>query len=120
MAKTTTRQNKSQFWRRYRQNLAAWVATLLFGLVLLVSIFANVIANDRPIAMSYDGRVFFPVTKVLSSTTWRWIRTSRPMDGLSGLLFAKDRTSPTSISRSSQLLPAPPPPSSSPGQQVNR
>ena len=60
MAKTTTRQNKSQFWRRYRQNLAAWVSTLLFGLVLLVSIFANVIANDRPIAMSYDGRVFFP------------------------------------------------------------
>lgn len=60
MANTSPQQNKSQFWRRYRQNLSAWVATLVFGCVLFVSIFANIIANDRPIAMSYNSRLFFP------------------------------------------------------------
>lgn len=60
MANSPAPQNKSQFWRRYRQNLTAWVATWLFGLVLLVSAFANVVANDRPIIMLFKGHLYVP------------------------------------------------------------
>jgi microcin C transport system permease protein len=61
VTKILTNAEGSLFWRRYRQNRTAWVATWLFALLMAVSCLANVVANDRPIVMSYQGRVFFPV-----------------------------------------------------------
>jgi len=44
------RANRRGFW-------SLWVFLLLFG----VSLFAEFIANDRPVVVSYDGRLYFPI-----------------------------------------------------------
>lgn len=50
-------------WLRFKANRrgywALWIFLALFGL----SLAADVIANDRPLVMSYDGRLFVPLLK---------------------------------------------------------
>ena len=60
MATSSAPKNKSQFWRRYRQNTTAWIATWIFGLILVLAAFSNIVANDRPIAMIYKGHLYAP------------------------------------------------------------
>ena len=51
----------SNFWRRYRQNKTAWIATWLFLLLMIIAGAANIVANDRPLIMSYKGKLYAPV-----------------------------------------------------------
>jgi len=53
------RANRRGFW-------SLWIFLTLFGL----SLFANVIANDRPLLVEYDGRFYFPVLKNYPETTF--------------------------------------------------
>lgn len=49
---------------RYVRNKRAKTALLVLGLILLLSLFAEVIANDKPILLKYQGEYFFPIAKV--------------------------------------------------------
>ena len=51
--------NRRGFW-------SLWVFLALFG----VSLFAEFIANDRPLVVSYDGSLYFPVLKNYPETTF--------------------------------------------------
>ncbi len=53
------RANRRGFW-------SLWIFLLLFG----ISAVAEVIANDRPILVSYDGRLYFPVLADYPETTF--------------------------------------------------
>ena len=48
-------------WRRFKANrrgyISLWISLVLFGLCL----FAELIANDLPLLVAYDGRLYFPV-----------------------------------------------------------
>ena len=48
-------------WRNFKANrrgyYSAWIFTVLFGLTL----FAELLANDKPIVMALDGELYFPV-----------------------------------------------------------
>jgi len=50
----------SEFWRKYRTNSTAWFSTIAFGVLLLISVMAPLLANDRPLVMSFDGKILFP------------------------------------------------------------
>jgi microcin C transport system permease protein len=56
--------------RNFRANrrgfTALWIFTSLFGL----SLFAEVIANDRPLLVRYDGGFYVPVLKAYPETTF--------------------------------------------------
>jgi ABC-type microcin C transport system duplicated ATPase subunit YejF/ABC-type microcin C transport system permease subunit YejE len=45
----------------FRANRRGWWSLWLFLALLTVSLFAEVIANDRPLYVRYDGRSYFPV-----------------------------------------------------------
>jgi microcin C transport system permease protein len=51
--------NKRGFW-------SLWVFLVLF----IVALLSNFIANDKPIIVSYDGALYFPVVKMYPETTF--------------------------------------------------
>ena len=48
-------------WANFRANRRGWVSAWLFLALFAVTLFAEVIANDRPLAARVEGRWFFPV-----------------------------------------------------------
>ncbi|WP_439146893.1 ABC transporter permease [Vibrio sp.] len=55
-------------WLRFKANkrgfISLWIFTILFGL----SLFAEIIANDKPLLVSYDNQWFVPVVNEYSET----------------------------------------------------
>ncbi len=57
---------KEALWRNKR----GFVAGLVFAVLLALSLGADVIANDRPLAMSYRGHWYFPILQTLPGDTF--------------------------------------------------
>ena len=49
---------------KYIKNKRAKVAFFSLCFMLILSLFAEIIANDKPIIVKYDGEYFFPIVKV--------------------------------------------------------
>ncbi len=50
--------------RKYVKNKRSVVAMFFLGIVLVLSLFAEFIANDKPIVLKYQNEYYFPVMKV--------------------------------------------------------
>ena len=50
-------------WLRFRRNRLGFASLLLFGVLLVLSLAAEVISNDKPLVVHYDGRWYFPLVK---------------------------------------------------------
>lgn len=61
-----TRRRLAQFKANKRGYYSFWI----FAALLLVCLFAEVIANDKPIVVSYNNAVYFPVLKDYPETTF--------------------------------------------------
>ncbi len=61
-----TRRRLAQFKANKRGYYSFWI----FAALLLVCLFAEVIANDKPIVVSYDNALYFPVLKDYPETTF--------------------------------------------------
>ncbi len=48
-------------WRTFRANRRAYGAVWVFGILFVVALLAPVVANDKPLALQYDGQVYFPI-----------------------------------------------------------
>ena len=57
-------------WRRYRSNRLGFVSLVVFASLFAVSLLAEVLSNDKPLAVRYDGRWYFPVVQTLPETTF--------------------------------------------------
>ena len=57
-------------WRRFRSHRVGTVSLVLFVLLFGVSLFAEVLSNDRPLAVRYQGKWYFPVFQTLPETTF--------------------------------------------------
>ena len=55
---------------RFRQNRRAFWSLIVFSVLFFVSLFADFIANDRPILVSYDGAYYFPIFESVPETTY--------------------------------------------------
>ncbi len=56
--------------RRFRANRRAWWSLVIFTLLFTISLFADVIANDRPLLVSYDGKLYVPAFKAYPETVF--------------------------------------------------
>lgn len=54
----------------FRANTRGFVSFWIFLLLLLVTLFAEVIANDKPILLSYKGTLYFPAFVTYSEQTF--------------------------------------------------
>jgi microcin C transport system permease protein len=54
----------------FRKNRRGYYSTFIFLGLLIFSLFAEVIANDKPIIVSYQGALYFPAFKAYPETTF--------------------------------------------------
>ena len=55
---------------QFRANRRGMVSLVLFGALFVTSLFSELLANDRPILVRYDGGFYFPVLKAYPETTF--------------------------------------------------
>lgn len=48
-------------WLRFKRNRLGYVSLWIFGVLLLLATFAELVSNDRPLAARIEGRWYFPV-----------------------------------------------------------
>ncbi len=55
-------------WLRFKANRRGYYSTWIFVILLLISFFAEIIANDKPLWIQFDGGVYFPIVNDYSET----------------------------------------------------
>ena len=111
-------------WRRFRSSRRAYVSLWIFGVLFVLSLFADFIANERPLAAFDEGRLLFPVFQRLTEkdlggelevpVDWRDAYTAEVLIGEEGWMIFPPI--PFSFSTINYDLPSPAP---SPPNGVN-
>jgi microcin C transport system permease protein len=57
-------------WRNFKANRRAVWSLWIFALMFVLSLFAELVANDRPILVSYRGGLYLPVYRFYPETTF--------------------------------------------------
>ncbi|SDL95470.1 microcin C transport system permease protein [Oryzisolibacter propanilivorax] len=57
-------------WRRFRSNRLGLWSLVLFAVLVLVSLGAELVSNDRPLLVRYDGQWYFPLVRDYPETTF--------------------------------------------------
>lgn len=55
-------------WARFRANRRGWYALWIFLVLFVVSLGAELVANDRPLLVWYDGSVYVPLVQSVPET----------------------------------------------------
>jgi len=53
-------------WLRFKQNRRGYLSLLIFSVLFAISLAAEVVSNDKPLAVRYNGRIMFPVVMTYS------------------------------------------------------
>ena len=48
-------------FRRFKTDRRGWWSLWIFTVLVVLSLFAEVLSNNRPIAAHYDGKTYFPL-----------------------------------------------------------
>ena len=48
-------------WMRFKRNRLGYWSGVLFGLLVLISLAAELVSNDRPLIVRYEGQTYFPM-----------------------------------------------------------
>jgi len=57
-------------WRRFRANRLGYASLVIFAFLFGVSLFAEVLSNDRPLVVRYEGHWYFPVLQTVPETAF--------------------------------------------------
>jgi microcin C transport system permease protein len=57
-------------WRRFRRNPLGFWSLMLFSAMVVLSLFAEVLSNDRPLVVRYEGTTYFPIFRDYSEKTF--------------------------------------------------
>lgn len=57
-------------WQRFRRNRLGYWSLVLFCALVVLSLFAELISNDRPLLVRYEGTTYFPMVQNLPETTF--------------------------------------------------
>jgi len=57
-------------WLRFRRNRLGYVSLLMFCLMLVLSLLAELVSNDRPLLLVYQGQVYTPLLHDYPETTF--------------------------------------------------
>ena len=55
-------------WYNFQANRRGYISLWIFSVLFILSLFAELIANDKPLMVRYDGSMYFPVVKVYAET----------------------------------------------------
>ena len=57
-------------WQRFRRNRLGYWSLVLFSLLVIFSLFAEVLSNDKPLLLRYQGALYVPLLKDYSEKTF--------------------------------------------------
>ena len=57
-------------WRNFKANRRGWYALWLFLIIFILTLFAEFIANDKPLLVGYESSYYFPVFNDYPETTF--------------------------------------------------
>jgi microcin C transport system permease protein len=57
-------------WQRFRRNRLGFVSLVLFTTMVVLSLFAEVLSNDRPLLVRYQGEFYFPIVHDYPESTF--------------------------------------------------
>ena len=71
------RRSRARRLANFKANRRGYISAVLFLALFVISLFAELIANDRPLLVRYEGQLYFPVLVAYPETDVRR-RSSRP------------------------------------------
>lgn len=57
-------------WLRFKSNRRGYISLWIFSILFVFSFFAEVLSNDKPLIVNYEGHYYFPVVKFYPETTF--------------------------------------------------
>ncbi len=57
-------------WQRFRRNRLGLTSLVIFSLMVVASLFAEVLSNDKPLLVRYEGQWYVPLAKDYPETTF--------------------------------------------------
>jgi microcin C transport system permease protein len=57
-------------WRRFRKNKLGFWSLVVFLTIVVLSLFAEVLSNDKPLVVRYEGQFYFPLVRSYPETTF--------------------------------------------------
>lgn len=60
----------SRRWRRFKANKRGYYSLILFSICFFLSLGAEILSNDKPLLVSYQGRLYFPLLREYPETTF--------------------------------------------------
>lgn len=57
-------------WRRFKANRRGYISLWIFTILFVLSLFAEVLSNDKPLIIHYNNAYYFPLLKAYPETTF--------------------------------------------------
>ncbi|MCK5640634.1 MAG: ABC transporter permease [Gammaproteobacteria bacterium] len=57
-------------WRRFKSNRRGYISLWVFSILFVLSLFAEVLCNDKPVLLHYEGEYYFPIAVSYAETTF--------------------------------------------------
>jgi microcin C transport system permease protein len=57
-------------WQRFKRNRLGYWSLVIFCVLVVASLFAEVLSNDRPLIVRYEGQTHFPIVQDLPETVF--------------------------------------------------
>ncbi len=57
-------------WLRFKKNKLGFWSLVIFSTLVVLSLLADVLSNDKPLVVSYKGDIYFPIAKDYSEKTF--------------------------------------------------
>jgi microcin C transport system permease protein len=70
MARQTRDTLARRRWRSFKKNRRGYYSLILFAILFGISLFAEVLSNDKPLIVYYQGHYYFPLIREYPETTF--------------------------------------------------
>ena len=57
-------------WRRFKSNRLGFVSLVIFSVLVVLSLFAELLSNDKPLIVRYEGQTYLPLLHDYPETTF--------------------------------------------------
>lgn len=60
----------NSFWHKFKNNRRGYYSLIIFSMLFFISLFAEIVANDKPLIVKYQSDFYFPIFKSYSERTF--------------------------------------------------
>lgn len=70
IAEEPNNKDSNRAWKRFKTNKRGYYSLWLFIILFGLSLFAEILSNDKPLLVSYEGSLYLPILKIYPETTF--------------------------------------------------